>query len=48
MFDARLTKGNKKKLDKMNKKLEKMEDLSERVTEDRQLFQAGNLLMTYG
>lgn len=31
--------GSKKKLDKLNKKLEKMEDLSERVVEDRQLFQ---------
>mmetsp|Transcript_39783 Transcript_39783/g.105212 ORF Transcript_39783/g.105212 Transcript_39783/m.105212 type:complete len:448 (+) Transcript_39783:118-1461(+) len=31
--------GNKKKLDKLTKKLDKMEDLSERVTEDRALFQ---------
>lgn len=30
---------NRKKLDKLNKKLEKMEDLSERVAEDRALFQ---------
>jgi len=29
----------KKQLDKLNKKLDKMEDLSERVTEDRALFQ---------
>merc|ERR1712151_52408 len=29
----------KKQLDKLNKKLDKMEDLSERVNEDRSLFQ---------